>query len=142
AALTPAACGGSSSTTSTLTRTARRAKAAPAKKPATLSELADQVHGRVVTPNSAGYHRASEVYNEIFDGARPVAIVEASREADVQAAVRWAADRDISIVPRAGGHSYAGYSTGSGVLVVDVAGLDSIAVHRGAGFADIGACSQ
>ena len=143
AALTLAACGGSESTTSTLTRTVRRkGKAAAAKKPATLSDLSGQVRGRVITPKSGGYHRAAEIYNEIYDGSKPVAIVEAKTEADVQAAVKWAGDADVSIVPRAGGHSYAGYSTGNGVLVVDVAGLNSISVDRGAGVADIGAGSQ
>ncbi len=142
AALTLAACGGgSSSTTSTLTRTVRR-KAAPAKKPATLSRLAEQVRGRVVTPSSAGYHRAAGIYNEIYDGSKPVAIVQAASEADVQAAVKWATDREVSVAPRAGGHSYGGYSTGNGVLVIDVAALDSISVNRGAGVAEIGAGSQ
>src|SRR5207247_10408215 len=106
AALARARCGGTSAT-STRTRTVRR-KVAPAKK-ATLAALANEVRGRVLTPNVAGYTKATEVYNEIYDGARPVAIVEARDEGDVQAAVKWAGQRDVAVVPRAGGHSYGGY---------------------------------
>lgn len=140
AALTLAACGGGSSTTSTTTRALRR-KVAPTKR-ATLADLKQDIRGRVVTPRSSGYHRAAEVYNEVYDGSRPVAIVEARDEADVQAAVKWAGQADVPVVSRSGGHSYAGYSTGDGVLVVDLAAMDSISVHKGAGVAEIGAGSQ
>jgi FAD/FMN-containing dehydrogenase len=139
-ALVLAGCGASSSTTSTIKRTVKR-KVAPAKK-ATVADLTDAVHGQVLTPKSAGYGKATQIYNEVFDGARPVAIVRARHEEDVKAAVKWAGQADVSVVPRAGGHSYGGYSTGNGVLVVDVAGLSSVSVDRGAGVADIGGGSQ
>src|SRR3954447_14652107 len=139
-ALVLAGCGASSSTTSTLTRAVKR-KVAPAKK-ATLADLTSEVRGRVLTPKSAGYSSAKQIYNEIYDGARPVAIIQARDEDDVKAAVKWAGQHDLAVVPRAGGHSYGGYSTGNGVLVVDVAGINSISVDRGAGVADIGAGSQ
>jgi FAD/FMN-containing dehydrogenase len=140
-ALLIAGCGGSSTTTSTVKRTVKRKIAPPAKR-ATVADLASEMRGRVVTPKSAGYRKAAEIYNEIFDGSRPVAIVKAHDENDVRAAVRWAAQADVAVAPRAGGHSYGGYSTGNGVLVIDVAGLDSVSVDRGAGVANIGAGSQ
>src|SRR4051794_5238528 len=135
-ALVLAGCGASSSTTSTLRRTVKR-KVAPTKK-ATVADLTDAVNGQVLTPKSAGYGRATQIYNEVYDGARRVAIVRARHEDDVKAAVKWAGQADVSVVPRAGGHSYGGYSTGNGVLVVDVAGLSSVSVDRGAGVAAIG----
>ena len=101
-----------------------------------------EVRGRVITARSHGYTRASEVYNERYDGAHPLAIVEASDDDDVRAAVRWAGRRDVTVVPRSGGHSYAGYSTGDGVLVIDVSRLDSVSVDKSAGEATIGAGAQ
>src|SRR5258706_7061479 len=74
-ALVLAGCGASSSTTNTLKRTVKR-KVAPAKK-ATVADLTDAVNGQVLTPKSAGYGKATQIYNEVFDGARPVAIVRA-----------------------------------------------------------------
>jgi FAD/FMN-containing dehydrogenase len=131
-----AGCGGSSPTATTVRR-----KVTPPRR-ASIADLSDEVRGRVVTPSSANYRKLAQVYNERFDGARPLAIVAARDEADVQAAVRWAGRREVSVVPRAGGHSYGGYSTGDGVLVVDLTDLDSISVDRGAGVARIGAGAQ
>jgi FAD/FMN-containing dehydrogenase len=88
-------------------------------------ELRQLVSGPVLAPGSVAYEQARVVYNERFDGAHPLAVVKPAHVADVQAVVRWAQRRGVAIIPRSGGHSYAGYSTGSGV-VVDLASLDSI----------------
>ena len=93
-------------------------------------------------PGASGYRAAAEVYNEQYDGARPLAIVEAADSSDVQAAVRWAGRRDVRVVPRSGGHSYAGYSTGNGVLVLELKRLSKVAFDRGSGIATIGPGAQ
>src|SRR2546430_2052515 len=46
---------------------------------------------------------------------------------DVQAVVRWGRRRGVRVIPRSGGHSYAGYSTGGGV-VVDLSTLSGVRV--------------
>jgi FAD/FMN-containing dehydrogenase len=58
------------------------------------------------------------------------------------AAVAWAGRRDVSVVPRSGGHSYAGYSTGDGVLVLDVRRLNTIQLHRRSRKATVGPGAQ
>ena len=88
-------------------------------------ELRRLVAGPVLAPGSAAYEAARVVYNERFDDLRPLAVVRPQGVADVQAAVRWAQRRGVAIVPRSGGHSYAGYSTGSGV-VLDLSSLRGI----------------
>ncbi|MQA74992.1 MAG: hypothetical protein GEU88_11730, partial [Solirubrobacterales bacterium] len=65
-----------------------------------LKDLARAVRGRVITHGSGGYAKAAEVYNERYDGARPLAIVEARGVGDVRAAVEWANRRDVHVVPR------------------------------------------
>jgi FAD/FMN-containing dehydrogenase len=50
---------------------------------------------------------------------------------DVQKAVRWAQKHAIHVVPRCGGHSYAGYSTTSKGVVVDVSRMNRVHVHGG-----------
>jgi FAD/FMN-containing dehydrogenase len=52
--------------------------------------------------------------------------------------VRWSRRHSIRVVPRSGGHSYAGYSTCKGV-VVDVTRMSGITVNHAAGTATIGA---
>ena len=63
----------------------------------------------------------------------------AERVADVQAAVRWAQQHGVAIRARSGGHSYAGYSTVSGGLVVDLRRLRGIGLSRANTRAEIGA---
>jgi FAD/FMN-containing dehydrogenase len=139
-ALYLAACGKStpSSTTTQLRKTRiRRAGGTPS-----LNDLRDAVRGRVIAPGAHGYQRASGVYNRRYDGARPLAVVQPRDAADVGAAVRWANRRDVRVLAKSGGHSYAGYSTGNGVLVVNLSSLASVKVNRGAGTADIEAGAQ
>ena len=50
---------------------------------------------------------------------------------DVQKTVRWAKQHAIHIVPRCGGHSYAGYSTTRKGVVVDVSRMYRVHVHSG-----------
>lgn len=66
------------------------------------------VRGPVLLPGTPGYGGARLVYNVRFDGARPRAVVQPVDPRDVQALVRWADRFGIRIVPRSGGHSYAG----------------------------------
>jgi len=93
-----------------------------------LRELQRLISGPVLGPRSSAYETARLVYNERFDGVRPFAVVRPASVADVQALVRWSQKTGVAIVPRSGGHSYAGYSTGSGV-VVDLSGLRGIRVE-------------
>ena len=93
-----------------------------------IAELARLVSGPVIVPGSSGYGAARLVYNERFDDVRPLAIVRVRDARDVQAVVRWAQRTGVAIVPRSGGHSYGGWSTGSGV-VVDLSMLRGIRVE-------------
>jgi FAD/FMN-containing dehydrogenase len=95
-----------------------------------LRELAREVRGPVLTRGGAGYAALAHVYNERWDGRHPRAVLVAHDVADVQAAVRWAARHGVAIRARSGGHSYAGWSTVSGGLVVDLRRLRGIRLER------------
>ena len=66
-----------------------------------------------------------------FDGTHPRAIVYCESAEDVEKTVRWAQKHAIRIVPRCGGHSYAGYSTTSHGVVVDVSRMHGVHLHDG-----------
>lgn len=93
--------------------------------------LRSAVKGRVIFPRSPGYSRARLVYNLRYDGARPEAVVQVENTADVAAVVKWANRFDVRIVARSGGHSYAGYSTLSNGVVVDLSKLGGVRVSNG-----------
>jgi FAD/FMN-containing dehydrogenase len=100
-----------------------------------IRELDRLVRGPVVTPASARYATLRVPYNTRYAGIHPLAIVQPLDEKDVQAVVRWAVKRKVRITARSGGHSYAGYSTTTGV-VVDLARMSG--VHVAAGRAVVG----
>jgi FAD/FMN-containing dehydrogenase len=58
--------------------------------------------------------------------------------ADVAKAIGWSRKHGIRIAARSGGHSYGGYSTGSG-LVIDVSRLDAVTVNAARTQATVGA---
>ena len=115
---------------------AARLRAAP-RPP--LSELAAATSGPLLRPGSPGYGAARRVVNARYDTARPLAVLQARDASDVRAAVRWSARHDVRMVARSGGHSYAGYSTADGGLVVDLSALNGIAVSADRRTVQIGA---
>lgn len=112
----------------------------PTVGPMITSSMADRlrrtVSGGVALPGSPEYDRLRRPAIARFADTRPLAVVTARDPADVAATVTFARRHDLPLVPRSGGHCFAGRSSGDG-LVLDVSALDSIEV--GAGRAIIGA---
>jgi FAD/FMN-containing dehydrogenase len=100
------------------------------------------MRGHVFLRGDPGFEAVAHVYNERFDRETPFAVARPEGAADVRAAVRWAIAHDVPLRARSGGHSYAGYSTLSNGLVVDLRKMNGIAVDRRAGTATIGAGAQ
>ena len=105
---------------------------------ASLRELERALDGDVVTPSESGYASARLLFNTRFDGIRPRAVAFCENTEDVQKTVRWARKHGVRIAARAGGHSYGGYSTTSGV-VVDVSRMSQMSVNAKTHIATIGA---
>ena len=103
-----------------------------------LRSLSRRLRGPLITPADHAYDGARVVYNERYDAVRPLAVARPVSVGDLRTIVAWAAAEGVRPIPRSGGHSYAGYSTGSG-LVVDLRGLGGIAYDRSSGVATIGA---
>ena len=96
-----------------------------------VNALAKLLDGDVVVPGSARYPDALRLWDTRFDTVRPRAIAYCATVADVERIVRWGRAHRIHVVPRSGGHSYGGYSTGNGVVVADVSRLDAVSVSGG-----------
>jgi FAD/FMN-containing dehydrogenase len=102
------------------------------------AELRARLRGTVATRGAPGFREAAELFNTRFDSIHPAAIARCRSAADVAACIRFARDHDVPIAVRSGGHSYAGYSTGRG-LVIDVARMNRVAVDPSTGTASVGA---
>ena len=89
--------------------------------------LSRSLSGRLVLPADRGYTTARELFDPRFDIARPAAIAYCASPLDVQRTIDFARTHEIRPIPRCGGHSYGGYSTGSG-LVVDLTRMSTVKV--------------
>src|SRR5215472_15576424 len=89
--------------------------------------LRSGISGDVILPGDAGYDAARTVADLEFNAVRPRAVVVCERTADVVAAIEFARRYGLPPVPRSGGHSFAGYSTGPG-MIIDVSRLNSVTV--------------
>lgn len=114
------------------------AEAASAATASDYADLAGQLSGMLVLPSDAAYRTARLVWNALYDNRYPQAVVKAATAHDVQVAINFARDMGLQPIARAGGHSFQGYSTGSG-LVIDVAGLNDVTLNHGRTHARIGA---
>jgi FAD/FMN-containing dehydrogenase len=100
--------------------------------------LARELRGDVVGRGDAGYDAACVLFNTRFDGIKPLAVAFCETAADVEKTLVWARRHGIRPAVRAGGHSYAGYSSTPGV-VIDVTRMSGVAVAADGRTATIGA---
>ena len=93
--------------------------------------------GQLVRPGDADYATARLLYDPRFDSLSPAGIAYCENPADVVSCLAFVQHYGVAVTPRAGGHSYAGYSSGSG-LVIDVTRMNAVS-GVGGGTARVGA---
>jgi FAD/FMN-containing dehydrogenase len=89
--------------------------------------LRDGFSGEVLTPAQPGYDEARRVFNAMID-RRPAVIGRCTSTADVVAAVNVAREHGLVVAVRCGGHSVSGLGTCDDGMLIDLSGLESIAV--------------
>jgi FAD/FMN-containing dehydrogenase len=107
------------------------------RRAADWSGLQGLVDGRVRLPGDPGFDAASRPFNKRYAGIRPCGVLTVASAADVGRAIGWARAHDLPIVARGGGHSYAGSSVTTG-LVLDLRGLDQVRVDPSTGLVRVG----
>lgn len=98
--------------------------------------LDDSLTGSVIRPGNNQYENLRPVFNSRFDSITPEAIIRCASAQDVQKVLAFAQTNKLALVPRSGGHGYAGYSASEGI-VLDLNEMRAITV--GDGTATIGA---
>jgi len=94
--------------------------------------LASSLSGRLVLPSSPSYATARLLYDPRFDNLAPAAVAYCATPAEVQRCMGFARSHGVRPIPRCGGHSFAGYSSGPG-LIIDVTPMNTVTVARAAG---------
>jgi FAD/FMN-containing dehydrogenase len=102
-----------------------------------LEDLRARLKGALLLPGDQGYESSSAPANGRYRDIRPIAVAQCADENDVVTCVNWCRDNGISPVGRGGGHSYAGYSTTTGLLI-DIGRLNTVVVDPTQGVAVTG----
>lgn len=72
---------------------------------------------RLFRPGDQDYASHATANNQRYASIRPAGVLSCASQDDVAEAVRWCAKHGVPFAPRSGGHSYAGYSTTSGLVI-------------------------
>jgi FAD/FMN-containing dehydrogenase len=83
------------------------------------------IQGAVLHPGAPGYDQARTVWNAMIDN-RPRVIVQPKTVTDVEIAVRWAVDHDLSIGVKCGGHNVVGHGVPDDGLMIDLTGMGAV----------------
>ncbi|NUW41118.1 FAD-binding oxidoreductase [Nonomuraea rhodomycinica] len=100
------------------------------------AKLRRGLSGTLVLPGDSAYGTARRLFNPVFDRIRPRGVAYCESAADVAASLAFVRAHGLPVTARSGGHSYAGWSTGTG-LVVDVSRMNK--VRYASGRATVGA---
>lgn len=94
---------------------------------AAVRELGEQLQGPVVMSGHPEYNHMRRVWNGMHD-RRPALIARCAGPEDVRHAVTFAAERNLLVSVRGGGHSWPGKSVCDGGLMIDLADMRSVSV--------------
>jgi FAD/FMN-containing dehydrogenase len=103
-----------------------RAASSTGPTPADWTALAHDLSGQLVRPSEAFYTIARRLFDPRFDSISPAGIAYCKSPDDVATCLAFVRKFKIPVSARCGGHSYAGYSTNSGGLVVDVSRMAGV----------------
>jgi FAD/FMN-containing dehydrogenase len=93
-----------------------------------VQDLRASLSGTLLTPTDEGYETARHVWNGMID-KHPALIARCANTADVVRTVTFASDRELLVAVRGGGHSFPGYSTCDGGLVIDLSPMRTVEVR-------------
>jgi len=91
------------------------------------SDLARSVRGELIMPGAPQFNTARLPWNSMYDDVMPKAVLRAANTEDIRRAIAFCRDTGIRPIPRSGGHSFQGFSTGTG-LIIDMSTMNRVSV--------------
>jgi len=104
---------------------------------ASLAAFARRLPGKVFRPGDSNYEELRKGYAAKFS-AQPALVVHPTSPQDIQTTLSFASSNHLPLAVRCGGHSYAGYSSCDGGVVLDMSGFRSVTIAADARHARIG----
>jgi hypothetical protein len=105
-------------------------------QPAAADALRRHLRGRLILPSDSAFALARRVWNAAID-RRPAAIAMCADAEDVTHALRIAAEHDIAVCVRGGGHNVAGRAVIEGALMVDLSPMRKVSVNADSRIASV-----
>lgn len=105
-------------------------------EPAAALELQQSLNGTLLFPGNDAYDAARVIWNGMFD-RHPAMIVMCADSADVAKAVSFAAERQMLVAVRGGGHSLPGKSVCDKGMMINLAGMNAVSVDVDARTANV-----
>ncbi|MFF3514767.1 FAD-binding oxidoreductase [Streptomyces sp. NPDC002573] len=121
-----AAAAGTANAEGTSVRTATTTATTATRVAADLTALAKDLSGTLVRPGDHTWPAAHQLYNTRFDSLKPSAVAYVAHADDIRTVLAYARAHHVKVAIRNGGHSYAGWSSGDGRLILDVSKLSTI----------------
>jgi FAD binding domain/Berberine and berberine like len=94
---------------------------------AAVRDLRAGLRGTLLAPGEEGYEVARHVWNGMID-KHPALIARCADTKDIVRAVTFARERELLLAVRGGAHSFPGYSTCNGGLVIDLSSMRAVDV--------------
>ena len=125
---TSAAGGSSPATAGSAARTAGASPASGPPSAADWTALGRDLSGPLVRPGEAAYTTSKRLFDPRFDSLHPAGIAYCRNPHDVATCLAFVRKYGVPVTARCGGHSYAGYSSTSG-LIMDVTRMAGVNVN-------------
>ncbi|HEY1498117.1 MAG TPA: FAD-binding oxidoreductase [Acidobacteriaceae bacterium] len=109
----------------------------PSPTDARLTAFSRSLTGTVFRPGNSKYEQLRKGYAAKFD-AHPLLVVQAAGAADIRAILDFVSANRLPLAVRCGGHSYAGYSSCDGGIVLDMSRFRDIAISADKSHASVG----
>ncbi|MGY0492764.1 FAD-binding oxidoreductase [Streptomyces sp. WG-D5] len=118
--------GSASASSSAPVRSTGASASSTVRAAADLAGLAKDLDGSLIRPGQSSWAAARQLYNTRFDALKPSAVAYVAGPDDIRTTLAYARARKVPLSIRNGGHSYAGWSSGDGHLILDVSRMKSI----------------
>ena len=96
-----------------------------------VTALDERLHGDLLHPGDEGYDEARTLWNAMID-KYPSYVARCTGAADVMAAVSFAAEHDLLLSVKGGGHNFAGTAVCDDGLTIDLSPMDAVRVDPSA----------
>lgn len=96
-----------------------------------VAALSTHFEGDLLRPGDSAFEEAAAIWNGAIK-RRPALVARCASAADVSSAVRFAAQNDVLVAVKGGGHNVAGAATCDGGMVIDLSQMNTVRVDPAA----------